>query len=144
MARMDLPQTHKGWCIMQAFRASRLARSRVVAQSARLQRQLEKHRPGREAMRNSIILSGLVLTVSIAIYGGQPSTAYAQQATIKRTDLARADQSATDVGVLWIAEIPPGGATGRHTQRVSQGAGLSDSAEGSAASDKRSITVRHD
>lgn len=66
-------------------------------------------------MRKSIILSGVVLTVSIAICAGRPSTAHAQQATIKRTDLAKADQSATDVGALWIADIPPGGDTGRHT-----------------------------
>ena len=48
-------------------------------------------------------------------YIGQTSLAHAQQATIKRTDLAKADQSATDVGALWIADIPAGGATGRHT-----------------------------
>jgi quercetin dioxygenase-like cupin family protein len=42
-------------------------------------------------------------------------TAYAQQPAIKRTDLATANQSATDVGSMWIAEIAPGASTGRHT-----------------------------
>ena len=41
-------------------------------------------------------------------------SANAQQATIKRTDLATADH-ATDSGALWIADIGPGAATGRHT-----------------------------
>jgi quercetin dioxygenase-like cupin family protein len=70
---------------------------------------------GRAAMHGFFIKSGLVLITSIVIHAGQASTAYAQQATIKRTDLATADQSAADVGALWVADIPPGGATGRHT-----------------------------
>jgi len=36
-------------------------------------------------------------------------------ADIKRTDIVTADQSATDSGHLWIADIAPGAATGRHT-----------------------------
>ena len=59
--------------------------------------------------------AALVLIFGTALYIGQPSLAHAQQATIKRTDLAKADQSATDAGALWIADIPAGGATGRHT-----------------------------
>ena len=65
-------------------------------------------------MRKSIT-AALVLVFGIALYTEQTSQAHAQQATIKRTDLAKADQSATDAGALWIADIPPGGATGRHT-----------------------------
>ena len=42
-------------------------------------------------------------------------SACAQQPTIKRTDLATADQSATDAAAMWVAEIAPGGSTGRHT-----------------------------
>ena len=61
------------------------------------------------------ITAALVLVFGIALYTEQTSQAHAQQATIKRTDLAKADQSATDAGALWIADIPPGGATGRHT-----------------------------
>ena len=61
------------------------------------------------------ITAALVLISSIAIYTGRSCMAQAQQATIKRTDLATADQSATDAAALWIADIPPGGATGRHT-----------------------------
>jgi quercetin dioxygenase-like cupin family protein len=46
---------------------------------------------------------------------GTPGSAYSQQASITRTDLATADQSATEVGAMWVADIPPGSATGRHT-----------------------------
>jgi quercetin dioxygenase-like cupin family protein len=60
-------------------------------------------------------MSALVLVFSVALYTEQASLTQAQQVTIKRTDLATADQSATEVGTLWIADIPPGGATGRHT-----------------------------
>jgi quercetin dioxygenase-like cupin family protein len=42
-------------------------------------------------------------------------SACAQQPTIKRTDLATADQSATEAGAMWVGEIAPGGSTGRHT-----------------------------
>ena len=59
--------------------------------------------------------AAFVLIFGTAPYTGQTSLAHAQQATIKRTDLAKADQSATDAGALWIADIPAGGATGRHT-----------------------------
>ena len=59
--------------------------------------------------------AALLLIFSIALYAEQISSAHAQQATIKRTDIATADQSTTDAGALWIADIPPGGATGRHT-----------------------------
>ena len=58
--------------------------------------------------------AALVLIFGTALYIGQTSPAHAQ-ATIKRTDLAKAEQSATDEGALWIAGIPAGGATGRHT-----------------------------
>ena len=66
-------------------------------------------------MLNSFTRAALVLTFSIAIYTEQASPTHAQQATIKRTELAKADQATTDVGALWIADIPPGAATGRHT-----------------------------
>lgn len=39
-------------------------------------------------------------------------SACAQQPT---TDLATADQSATEAGAMWVGEIAPGGSTGRHT-----------------------------
>jgi quercetin dioxygenase-like cupin family protein len=61
------------------------------------------------------ITAALVLIFSVAIHAEQTSLAYAQQATIKRTDLVTADQSTTGAGALWIADIPPGGATGRQT-----------------------------
>jgi quercetin dioxygenase-like cupin family protein len=61
------------------------------------------------------IIRMLALLCSVAIYAVQAYPAHAQQAPIKRTDLVTADQSATEVGALWIADIPPGGATGRHT-----------------------------
>jgi quercetin dioxygenase-like cupin family protein len=53
--------------------------------------------------------------LSAAIYVEQAAPTHAQQPTIKRTDLGTADQSPTDVGSMWIADIPTGGATGRHT-----------------------------
>jgi hypothetical protein len=56
--------------------------------------------------------AALALIFGTALYIGQPSLAHAQQATIKRTDLANADQSATEAGALWIGDIPPGAATG--------------------------------
>jgi quercetin dioxygenase-like cupin family protein len=59
--------------------------------------------------------AALVLIFGTALYVGQTSPAPAQQATIKRTDLVTADQSATDAGALWIGDIPAGAATGRHT-----------------------------
>ena len=40
---------------------------------------------------------------------------FAQAGPIKRTDLATANHSPTETGALWIAELPPGSATGRHT-----------------------------
>ena len=72
------------------------------------------HPLGEKAMQH-VIMTALALTLSIAITAEQTPPAQAQQATIKRTDLATADQSATDAGALWVADIPPGGATGRHT-----------------------------
>ena len=45
--------------------------------------------------------AALVLIFGTALYTGQTSLAHAQQATIKRTDLAKADQSATDTGVYY-------------------------------------------
>ena len=72
------------------------------------------HPLGEKAMQH-VIMTALALTLSIAITAEQTPPAQAQQATIKRTDLAKADQSATDAGALWIADIPAGGATGRHT-----------------------------
>ena len=65
-------------------------------------------------MTNPIVASFLMLIAGVmaALDSG---TAYSQQPAIKRTDLATADQSATDAGSLWIAEIAPGAATGRHT-----------------------------
>src|SRR3954453_12702690 len=63
--------------------------------------------------------SGTILTLSLpalsAIFIAGALTAHAQQATIKRTDIVTADQSGTDSGQLWVADIAPGGATGRHT-----------------------------
>ena len=50
-----------------------------------------------------------ILNVSLLAFD-----ALAQSAPIKRTDVATADQSTTEVGSLWIADIPPGAATGRH------------------------------
>jgi hypothetical protein len=67
-----------------------------------------------------VIMTALALTLGIAITAEQTPPAQAQQATIKRTDLATADQSATDAGALWVADIPPGGATGRHTPSNAQ------------------------
>jgi hypothetical protein len=66
---------------------------------------------GKQTVRKSIT-AALVLIFSIAIHAEQTSLAYAQQAAIKRTDLATTDQSTMDAGALWIADIPPGGATG--------------------------------
>lgn len=65
-------------------------------------------------MTKPIIASFLVLMAGVMAAVGS-STAYTQQPAIKRTDLATADQSGTDAGSLWIAEIAPGAATGRHT-----------------------------
>jgi len=65
-------------------------------------------------MTNPVVASFLMLIAGVmaALDSG---TAYSQQPALKRTDLATADQSATDAGSLWIAEIAPGAATGRHT-----------------------------
>ncbi len=57
-----------------------------------------------------------VLPLSLMCYTAPaPNNAYAQAGPIKRTDLATANQSPTENGALWIAELPPGSATGRHT-----------------------------
>ena len=64
--------------------------------------------------KSGTILPLLLATLSAMCIAGTLS-ANAQQPTIKRTDLVTADQSGTDSGYLWVAEIAPGGATGRHT-----------------------------
>ena len=69
---------------------------------------------GANTMRN-VIMAAFLPMLGVAITTQQTLPAQAQQATIKRTDLATADQSATEAGALWVADIPPGGATGRHT-----------------------------
>jgi quercetin dioxygenase-like cupin family protein len=66
-------------------------------------------------MQNSITTSAGALIVGGIIFFAASWSACAQQPTIKRTDLATADQSATDTGAMWIAEVAPGGSTGRHT-----------------------------
>ena len=57
----------------------------------------------------------LLLPALSAICVAGALSAHAQQATMKRTDIVTADQSATDSGHLWVADIPPSAATGRHT-----------------------------
>jgi quercetin dioxygenase-like cupin family protein len=66
------------------------------------------------AMHRSLKTSGLML-VLIVLHAGHAYIAHAQQAAIKRTDIVKADQSAADTGALWVADIPPGATTGRHT-----------------------------
>src|SRR3954469_2844474 len=66
-------------------------------------------------MQRSVTTSIVALMMGSIISFSYSWTAHAQQPTIKRTDLATADQSATDVGAMWVAEISPGGSTGRHT-----------------------------
>lgn len=66
-------------------------------------------------MLKSVITFVLSLTFGVGLYTGVANYAYGQQTPIKRTDLATADQSAAEVGALWVADIPPGAATGRHT-----------------------------
>ena len=58
--------------------------------------------PGSIRYPASPTTAALVLIFGTALYTGQTSLAHAQQATIKRTDLAKADQSATEAGALWI------------------------------------------
>jgi quercetin dioxygenase-like cupin family protein len=55
----------------------------------------------------------IILILCLSIYDSV--LAQPQQTTIKRTDLVTAEQSAADVGALWIADIPPGSATGLHS-----------------------------
>ena len=57
----------------------------------------------------------LLLPALSAICVAGALSAHAQQATMTRTDIVTADQSATDSGHLWVADIPPSAATGRHT-----------------------------
>jgi len=66
-------------------------------------------------MQASITTLAAALMGGIIISFAASWNACAQQPTIKRTDLATADQSATDVGTMWVGEIAPGGSTGRHT-----------------------------
>ena len=63
--------------------------------------------------KSGTILALLLPTLSAICIAGALS-ANAQQPTIKRTDLVTADHG-TDSGYLWVADIAPGGATGRHT-----------------------------
>src|SRR5215831_16426730 len=66
-------------------------------------------------MRKSFVASVPALSIVAIIYVGNIGCAQGQQASIKRTDIATADQSATEVGALWVADLPPGSATGRHS-----------------------------
>jgi quercetin dioxygenase-like cupin family protein len=66
-------------------------------------------------MQKSITTSAAALIMGGIISFAASWSACAQQPTIKRTDLATADQSATDAGAMWAAEIAPGASTGRHT-----------------------------
>jgi len=66
-------------------------------------------------MTNAGTKMGLLLPVLSAICIAGALSAHAQQATIKRTDIVTADQSETESGHLWVADITPGSATGRHT-----------------------------
>src|SRR3954452_2086389 len=65
-------------------------------------------------MAKSRTIVKTVIPILAGIFVCQDFSAYAQQPPIKRTDLATADQSGTDSGQLWVADIPPGAATGRH------------------------------
>jgi len=65
-------------------------------------------------MAKSRTILAIAITILAGIFVSQNFNAYAQQPTIKRTDIATADQSGTDGGQLWVADIPPGAATGRH------------------------------
>ena len=66
-------------------------------------------------MKKSATNLALLLPALSAICVAGAPRAEAQQATIKRTDIVTADQSVTDSGQLWVADIAPGAATGRHT-----------------------------
>lgn len=66
-------------------------------------------------MNNANMVARALIVIVATCSSEHASPAHAQQAPIKRTELATADQSATEVGALWVADIPPGGATGRHT-----------------------------
>ena len=66
-------------------------------------------------MTKSGTILALLLPALSAICIAGALSAHAQQPMIKRTDLVTADQSGTDSGYLWVADIAPGGATGRHT-----------------------------
>jgi len=85
-----------------------------------LRRRLHAIERRRQFQGEGVIItkSGTKLTLLVpalsAICIAAAISAHAQQPTIKRTDLVTADQSATDSGYLWIADIAPGGATGRH------------------------------
>lgn len=59
-----------------------------------------------------IMISAFALTVSIAACA---TSALARRPLIKRTDLATAEQSETETAYMWVADIAPGSATGRHT-----------------------------
>jgi quercetin dioxygenase-like cupin family protein len=57
---------------------------------------------------------GLIVGTAVAVIGGQ--LAYAQQQAIKRTDLLTLDLSEIKDNEMhvWVADIAPGAATGRH------------------------------
>jgi len=71
------------------------------------------------AFHRKVIQKSFTTSAAAVIAGWMISSvswsACAQQSAIKRTDLATADQSATDAGAMWVAEIAPGASTGRHT-----------------------------
>jgi quercetin dioxygenase-like cupin family protein len=72
------------------------------------------------AFHRKVMQQSFTTLAAALIAGGMISfavswSACAQQSAIKRTVLATADQSATDSGAMWVAEIAPGASTGRHT-----------------------------
>jgi hypothetical protein len=69
------------------------------------------------AMRRTIGLSALALIAGIALVADGGWLANAQQQTIKRTDLLKVDLPEIKGSQmnLWVADIAPGGETGRHT-----------------------------
>jgi quercetin dioxygenase-like cupin family protein len=69
------------------------------------------------AMRRTVGLSALALIAGTALVADGGWLANAQQQTIKRTDLLKVDLPEIKGSQmnLWVADIAPGGETGRHT-----------------------------
>ena len=67
-------------------------------------------------MRRIALVLGLTFAVGIAVGVMGHQVLYAQQMQVKRTELIKTDLAGIPgrEGVMWIPEIPPGAASGKH------------------------------